>query len=91
MARDGQIDMSYVPTAEMLADRFTQLQPKTHCWVQCDIIGRIRSTLGKGLRIGIGNCDANSFCMLGNHQGNGITIGNENAIGNAIGKYIELV
>jgi hypothetical protein len=27
MARDGEIDLSYVPTAEMLADSFTQQLP----------------------------------------------------------------
>jgi len=80
MARDGEIDLSYVPTAEMLAGCFTKPLPKPaffkHCAVmRMDIIG-----LGNGLGIGIGN-------GLGNGHGNGIGTGK--GFGNAVGKQID--
>jgi hypothetical protein len=37
MARDGEIHMSYVPTAEMLADCFTKPLPKPAFWKQCAV------------------------------------------------------
>jgi hypothetical protein len=59
MARDGEIHMSFVPTAEMLADCFTKPLPKPAFWKQCAVMGMI----GNGLGIGIGN-------GLGNGYGN---------------------
>jgi len=56
MARDGEIDWSYVPTAEMLADCFTQPLQKPAFLNQCAAMGMIGIGLGNGLRndIGIG-------------------------------------
>jgi hypothetical protein len=82
MARDGEIDLSYVPTAEMLA-----------FLTQCAAMGMIGiglgngpSTLGNGLGIGIGNGISNG---VGNGHGNGIGIRTAKGIGNAIGKQID--
>jgi hypothetical protein len=77
MARDGKIDLSYVPTAEMLADCFTKPMPKPAFLKQCAEMGMIRIGLGNGLGIGIGNGIKNG---LGNCHGNGI--GTRNGIGN---------
>ena len=79
MARDGEIDLSYVPTAEMLADCFTKPLPKPAFLKQCAAMGMIGIGLGNGLGIGIGN-------GLGNGHGNGIGIGHGNVVGNAVGK-----
>jgi len=73
MARDGKIDLSYVPTTEMLADYFTKPLLQPTFLKQCAAMGMI----GIGLGIGIGN-------GLGNSHGNGIGTGN--GIGNAVGK-----
>jgi len=90
MARDGEIDLSYVPTAEMLADCFTKPLPKLAFLKQCAAMGMIGIGLGNGvgngLGIGIGNGIANG---LGNGHGNGIGIGHGNGIGNAVGKQID--
>jgi len=51
MARAGEINLSYVPTAEMLADCFTKSLPKPAFWKQCAGMGMI----GIGLRNGVGN------------------------------------
>jgi len=75
MARDGKIDLSYVPTAEMLADCFTMPLPKPGFLKQCAAMGMIGIGLGNGLGIGPGN-----------GRGNGIGIGHGNGIGNAVGK-----
>jgi hypothetical protein len=89
MARDGEIDMSYILTAEMLANCFTQPLPKPAFMKQCAAMGMIGIGLGNsrgyglgkglrnGLRVGIGNA-------LGNSHGNGISTGN--GIGNAVRK-----
>ena len=89
MARDGEIDLSYVPTAEMLANCFTMPLPKPACLKQCAAMRMIGmglenglGTLGNGFRIGVGN-------SLGNGHGNGIGIGIGYGIGNALGKYID--
>jgi len=73
MARGREIDLSYVPTAEMLAHCFTRPLPKPAILKQCAAMGMI----------GIG------LCMLGNGPRNciGIVIGN--GVGNAVWKYIE--
>jgi hypothetical protein len=83
MAREGEIDLSYVPTAEMLADCFTKPLPKPAFLKQCAAMGMIGIGLGNdpghGLRSGIGN-------GLGNGHGNIVGIGTRKGIGNAIGK-----
>jgi len=76
MARHGEIDLSYVPTAEMLADCFTNPLPKSPLLKQCAAMGMIGIGLGNGLGNGLGT--------LGNCHGNSIRIGN--GIGNAVGK-----
>ena len=59
MARDEEIDLSCVPTAEMIADRCTTPLPKAAFLKQCAAIGMIASGhgngLGNSLGIGIGN------------------------------------
>jgi len=89
MARDGEIDLSYVPTAEMLADCFTKPLPKPAFLKQCAAMGMIGNglgTLGNGLGIGIRNGLGNGLGTLGNGHGNGIGIGTGKGIGNAVGK-----
>jgi len=70
MARDGEIDLSYVPTAEMLADCFTKPLPNPAFLTQCSAIGMI----GNGLDI------------HGNGRGNGIGFGFGKSIRNAVGR-----
>jgi hypothetical protein len=70
MARDGEIDLSYVPTAEMLADCFTKPLPKPAFLKQCAPMGMIG--------IGLGN-------SLGNGLGNGFGIGIGKGLGNGLG------
>ena len=93
MARDGEIDLSYVLTAEMLADCFTKPLPKPAFFMQCAAMGMIGiglgNGLGNGLRIGIRNGLGNGLGTLGNGRGNGIGIGHGNGIGNAVGKQID--
>jgi len=89
MARDGEIDLSYVATAEMLADYFTKPPPKPAFLKQCAAMGMIGIVLGNGLAIGLGNSLRNGLDMEGNGDGNGIRIAIGNAIGNAIGKQID--
>jgi len=73
-ARDGEIDLSYVPTTEMLADCFTKPLAKPALLKQCAAMGMIGNGLGNGLG------------TLGNGRWNGIGIGNGKGIGNAVGK-----
>jgi hypothetical protein len=86
MARDGEIDLSYVPTAEMLADCITNPLLKPTVLKQCAAIAMIMIALRNGLRIrissGIGNGLSNT---LQHGRGNGIGFGTGNGIGNAIG------
>jgi hypothetical protein len=63
MARDGEIDFSYVPTAEMHADCFTKPLPVPAFLKQCAAMGMIGIGLGNG---------------LGNGHGNGIATGHGN-------------
>jgi len=92
MARDGEINLSYVPTVEMLADCFTKPLPKPTFLKQCAAMGMIgiglgnglRNGLGNGLRIGISNGLGNGLGTLGNGRSNGMGTGN--GIGNAVGK-----
>jgi hypothetical protein len=98
MARDGEIDLSYIPTAEMLADCFNKPLPKPAFLKQCAAMGMIGiglgndlGTLGNGLGIGIRNGLGNGLGTirngLGNGHGNGIGTGK--GIGNAVGKQID--
>jgi hypothetical protein len=85
MARDGEIDLSYVPTAEMLANCFTKPLPKPTFLKQCAAMGmigiRLGNGLGNGLRMGISNGIGNE---LGHGHGN--SMGTGQGIGNAVGK-----
>jgi hypothetical protein len=64
MASDGEIDLSYVPTAEMLTHCFTKPVPNLAILKHCAAMGMIGIGLGNGLAIGIGN-------GIGNGPGNG--------------------
>jgi len=88
MARDGEIDLSYVPTAEMLADCFTKPLPKPIFLKQCAAMGMIGIGLGNGLGMGIGSGHGKGLDMHGNGLGNGRRngIGTGHGIGNAVGK-----
>jgi len=55
MARDGEINLSYIPTAEMLAHCFTKPLPKPPFLKQCAAMGMSGIGLGNGLGIGLGN------------------------------------
>jgi hypothetical protein len=68
MARDGEIDLSYVLTAEMLAHCFTKPLPKPAFLKQCAAMGLIGFGLGNGLGIGIG---------IGHGNGIGIAVGKQ--------------
>ena len=78
MARDGEIELSYLPTTEMLANCFIKPLPKPAFLKQCAAMGMIGIGLGNGLGNGLGT--------LGNGCGNGIGIGHGNGIQNAIWK-----
>ena len=79
MARDGETDLSYIPTAEMLADCFTKPLPKPAFFKQCAAIGMIEIGLGKSFATGLGN-------GLGNGIGTGNDMGTGKGIGNAVRK-----
>jgi hypothetical protein len=68
MARDGEIDLSYVLTAEMLGDCFTKPLPKPGLLKQYAAMGMIGIGCGNGLGNGIG---------IGIGQGNGNAIGKQ--------------
>jgi hypothetical protein len=89
MARDREIDLSYIPTAEMLADCFTIPLRKPAFLKQCAAMAMIGIGLGNCLGIMIRNGLGNGLGMFGNGRGNGIVIGTGKGIGNAIGKYID--
>jgi hypothetical protein len=80
------MDLSYVPTAEMIADCFTKPLPKLVILKQCAAMGMIRNGLGYALGIGIGTGLGYGLGTLGNGRGNGIGIGNGQRIGHAVGK-----
>jgi hypothetical protein len=86
MARDGEIDLSYIAIAEMLADCFTKPLPKPAFVKQCAAMGMIGIGLGNGLANGFANGLGTIGNVLRNGHGNGIRIGHGNGIGNAIGK-----
>jgi len=83
MARDGEINLRYVLTAEMLADCFTKPLPKLALLKQCVVMGMIGIGFGNGLGTP-GN-------RLGNGIGNGLRNGDRNAIatGEGIGNAVE--
>jgi hypothetical protein len=68
MARDGEIDLSYIPTAEMLGDCVTKPLPKPALLMPYAAMGMI----GIGRRNGLGNCIG-----IGIGQGNGNAIGKQ--------------
>jgi hypothetical protein len=78
MARDGEIDLSYLPTAEMLADCFTKPLPKPPFLKQCAVMGMIG--------IGLGNGYGNTLGTLRNGHGHVIGIATRKGIRNAVGK-----
>jgi hypothetical protein len=84
MARDGEIELSYIPTTDMLADCFTKPLPMSGFLKQCAAMGMIGNGLGNGLGIGIGNGLGTIGNGLGNGDGNGIRTGK--GIVNAVGK-----
>jgi len=86
MARDGEIDLSYIPTAEILADCFTKPLPKPAFLKQCAAMGMIGIGLGNALGNGLGNGLGTIGNRLRNDHGNGIGIGTGKGIGNAFGK-----
>jgi len=73
MGRDGEINWSYISTAEMLADCFTKPLPDPAFLTQCATMGMIGLGLGNGLG------------TLGTCRGHGIGTGT--AIGNAVPKH----
>jgi hypothetical protein len=76
MARDEVIDLSYVPTAEILADCFTKPLPKPPFLKQ----GAEMQMIGIGLGNGLGNV----LGTRGNGRGNGIGIDTGKGISNAV-------
>jgi hypothetical protein len=98
MARNGEIDLSNVPTAEMLADCFTKPLLKPAFLKQCAAMGIIGIGLGNGLDNGLGNSLGigirnglgYGLGTIGNGLGNGPGkgIGNGKGTGNAVGKQI---
>jgi hypothetical protein len=104
MARDREMDLSYVPTADMLADCFTKPLPKPTVLTRCAAMGMIGIGLGNGLGIhgngpgieianglgtGLGTLGNGDGNVHGNGVGHVIGIGNGRGIGNAVGKYID--
>jgi hypothetical protein len=77
MARCGEIELSYVPTAKMLADFFSKPLLRPSFFEQCAAMGMIGISVGKGLGNGLGT--------VGNGGGNGIGIEIINGIGNGLG------
>jgi len=91
-ASDGEICMSYVLTAEMLADCFTKPLPNPAFLKQCAAIGIIRIGLRTDLdmyRIWQGIGLGNGLGTFRNAGGNGIGTGTGNRVGIAVGKKIE--
>jgi len=91
IARDREIDLSYVPTAGMLTNCFTKPLPKPTFLKQCAAMGMIRIGLGNGLGIGIGNGLGNGLGTIENGLRNGHWngLGTEKGVGNAVGKQID--
>jgi hypothetical protein len=85
MARDGEIDLSYIPIAEMLANSFNKPLTMPGFFTQCASMRMIGIGLWNGLRndlgIGFGN-------GLGIGIGNGVGIGIGICLGNGRGNGI---
>jgi hypothetical protein len=75
MATDGEIDLSYIPIAKMLANCFSKPLPKPTIQMQSAAMGMIV--------IGIRNALGNGLGMRRNGRRNGIRTGN--GIGNPVG------
>jgi hypothetical protein len=91
MARDGEIDLSHVPTAEMLANCFTKPLPNPAFLKQRGAMGMFRiglgnglGMLGNGLGIGFGHSLGNVLGTLRTGCGNDIRIGTGKDIRNAV-------
>jgi hypothetical protein len=84
MARDGEINLSYVPTAEMLADCFTKPLLKPTFLKQSPAMRMIGTCLGNGVAMGTRNGVGNGLGTHGYGRGNGIGTGQ--VIRNAVGK-----
>jgi len=89
MARDGEIDLRYIPTAEVLADCSTKPLLKPTVLKEGAVRGMIGIGLGNGLGIGIWNGLGNDLTTLGYGYGNGIGIGSENDVKIAVRKQID--
>jgi hypothetical protein len=87
MARDGEIDLSYILTAEMRADCFTKPLPRPAILNLCTAMG----VIGIGIWNGLGNGLDIQVNGLGNGHGNGIEFGTGIGIGNAIGKDVDCI
>jgi hypothetical protein len=92
MARDREIDLSYIPTAEMLVNFFTKPLPKSAFLQQCAAMGMIEIGLSNGFGNSLRNCVwfeiGNGIrSSLGNGHGN--HTGTGNAIRNAVGKEMD--
>ena len=70
MARDGEIDLSFLLTATMLADCFTKPLPKPGFLKRCAAMGILRNGLGNGLWNGLRN-----DLRIGIGKGIGIAVG----------------
>jgi hypothetical protein len=75
MARDGEIDLSYVLTGEMLANCFTKQLPKPAFLKECAAVQMFGIGLGYALGIGIMKGLGNGLGMLGNGHESSIGIG----------------
>jgi hypothetical protein len=53
--------LSYIPTAEMLANCFTKQLPKPALWKQCAVLGMIGIGLQNGLTVRHGNAIRNAI------------------------------
>jgi hypothetical protein len=85
MARDREIDLRYVPTADILADCFTNPLPMPVCLKECAALGII----GIGLGNGLGTLGNGLGIRIGNGHANGIRIESGNGIGISVGKPID--
>jgi len=88
ISRDGEIGLSHILTAEMIADCFTEPLPKPAFLKSCAEMGMIGiglgNGLGNGLGIGIRHGVGNALGIPGNAHRN--DTGTGNGIGNAVGK-----
>jgi hypothetical protein len=71
MARDGEIDLSNVPTAQILADSFTMPVPTPAILKPCAAMGMIGISLQNGLAIGLGTFGNGLRIGIGNFLRNG--------------------